>query len=85
MEEFFEWLSAKRLGKYIGPLVIVNFEGYYDPLLALLKNMENEKFHNPIHSQMWTECKQVEKISQALLDAPKWSNDSINYASVKSS
>ncbi len=82
MEEFFEWLSAKRLGKYIGPLVLVNFQGYYDPLIELLKRMEIEKFHNPIHSQMWSVCTDIDQIIHILETAPTWSEDSIHYASV---
>jgi uncharacterized protein (TIGR00730 family) len=83
MEEFFEWLSAKRLGKYLGPLVIFNFEGYYDPLIELLERMEQEKFHNPIHNKMWSICDSVQSLSKCLNQAPNWEADAINHASVK--
>jgi uncharacterized protein (TIGR00730 family) len=83
MEEFFEWLSAKRLGKHLGPLIIFNFEGYYDPLVELLLRMEKEKFHNEIHNEMWSVCNRVEQIAQSLEDAPEWAADAINHASVK--
>lgn len=83
MEEFFEWLSAKRLGKHLGPLLIFNFENYYNPLIELLLKMEKEKFHNPIHNDMWSVCESVEKIEQTLKDAPSWGLDAIDHASVK--
>lgn len=83
MEEFFEWLSAKRLGKHLGPLIIFNFEGYYDPLVELLLRMEKEKFHNEIHNEMWSICDSVKQIAQTLEDAPLWGADAINHASVK--
>jgi uncharacterized protein (TIGR00730 family) len=83
MEEFFEWLSAKRLGKYIGPLIIFNFENYYDPLLELLKNMENEKFHNPEHKHMWSVCESVDTLLETLEKSPEWSADAIKNASVR--
>jgi uncharacterized protein (TIGR00730 family) len=83
MEEFFEWLSNKRLGKYDGPLVIVNFDGYYDSLLVLLKKMETEKFHNPIHSKMWVVCETAKELVQALDNAPKWIENAIDHASVR--
>lgn len=83
MEEFFEWLSAKRLGQHLGPLIIFNFQGYYDPLITLLETMEQEKFHNPIHNNMWSVCNDIESLAGVLEDAPSWSADAINHASVR--
>ena len=83
MEEFFEWLSSKRLGKYFGPLVIVNFEGYYDPLIELLHKMEVEKFHNVIHRQMWVECADANDLLKAIDEAPKWIENPILHASAR--
>lgn len=83
MEEFFTWMSAKRLGHYIGPLVIVNFHGYYDPLIGLLHHMENEKFHRPEHKNMWSVCDDIESIHSVLESAPAWSSDAINTAAVQ--
>lgn len=82
MEEFFEWLSSKRLGKYLGPLIIVNFEGYYDSLLQLLQKMEEEKFHNPIHKKMWSVCHSSEDLIATLENAPVWMDNAIEHASV---
>lgn len=82
MEEFFEWLSNKRLGMYTGPLVILNFQGYYDPLIGLLHHMENEKFHRPIHSKMWSVANSLEELPKVLEEAPEWSSDAINHAAV---
>ncbi len=83
MEEFFEWLSCKRLGMYTGPLVIVNFQGYYDPLIQLLNNMQKEKFHAPAHENMWSVANGLEDLAQVLEDAPAWSSDAIKNAAVK--
>ncbi|MBT4792892.1 MAG: TIGR00730 family Rossman fold protein [Halobacteriovoraceae bacterium] len=83
MEEFFEWLSAKRLGRYLGPLIIVNFEGYYDPLVELLLKMETEKFHNSIHNDMWSVCHSVDEIHNSLEAAPSWQETAIAQAAVK--
>jgi uncharacterized protein (TIGR00730 family) len=83
MEEFFEWMSCKRLGQYTGPLVIVNFQGYYDPLIGLLHHMENEKFHRPVHSNMWSVANSLDEVPKVLEDAPEWSSDAINHAAVE--
>ena len=81
MEEFFEWLSSKRLGMHTGPLIIFNYENYYDSLIELLKLMVEEKFHNKIHAQMWVECKTLDDFVETLNTAPDWSEDAIEYAS----
>lgn len=82
MEEFFEWMTNKRLGKYTGPLVLFNFEGYYDPLITLLNKMEEEKFHRPIHRDMWSVANSLDEVPTVLHDAPEWSSDAINVAAV---
>ncbi len=82
MEEFFEWMTNKRLGKYTGPLVLFNFEGYYDPLITLLHRMEEEKFHRPIHRDMWSVANNLAEVPTVLHDAPAWSSDAINIAAV---
>lgn len=83
MEEFFEWLSAKRLGKYTGPLVIFNFQDYYKPLIDLLKNMEINKFHNQIHAKMYSVCSDVSQLVETMKKAPEWSEDAIKHAAVE--
>ena len=82
MEEFFEWLSCKRLGQYTGPLVIINHKGYYDPLIKLLGNMQREKFHAPHHEDMWSVANGIEDLAKVLEDAPEWSSDAIERAAV---
>lgn len=84
MEEFFVWMCAKRLGHHTGPLVILNFDGYYDPLLKLLENMENEKFHASIHKEMYSVAYSIDDIPKVLEDAPKWESDAIHKAHVGS-
>lgn len=83
MEEFFVWLTAKRLGQHTGPLIIMNFEGYYNPLIQLLDNMEKERFHNTIHRNMWSVANDLNDVLKVLEDAPSWSTDAILDASVK--
>jgi len=82
MEEFFVWLTSKRLGLHTGPLVIINFDGYYDPLIQLLENMEKEKFHRPIHKNMYSVANGLDDLAKVLEDAPQWRSDAITSASV---
>jgi uncharacterized protein (TIGR00730 family) len=44
MEEVFEIMAARSLGLLQRPLVLLNFEGFYDPLIALLEHMQAANF-----------------------------------------
>ncbi len=46
-EEFFEVLVARQLGDHSKPIAIVNHEGYYDPLLALIDHGVEHRFVRP--------------------------------------
>lgn len=82
MEELFVWMTSKRLGLYTGALIIINFEGYYDPLVSLLDSMIKEKFHREVHADMYTIINDPSEVVRALSDAPKWSKDAISIAAV---
>ena len=43
-DEFFEIYTLKRLGQTAKPIVILNVDGYFDPLLNLLRHTAELKF-----------------------------------------
>ena len=43
-DEFFEIFTLKQLGRHKKPIVILNTNGYFDPLLALLRHTVEEHF-----------------------------------------
>lgn len=45
-DEFFEILTLKQLGRHNKPIAILNVDGYYDPLLALLRHTVDGAFMN---------------------------------------
>ena len=44
MDEFFETITLKQLGLAHGPLVLLNTNGFYDPLMAFLTEMAEGGF-----------------------------------------
>lgn len=44
MEEFFEILTLKQLGRHEKPIAVLNTEGYFSPLSALLEGAVREGF-----------------------------------------
>lgn len=82
LEELFEAISLKRLGKITHPIVILNQDGFYDALEQLLDHMITENFMGEKHRPIWTFVTTPEEIVPAIRNAPKWSPDAIHFAAV---
>ena len=82
LEELFEAITLKRLGLYTKPIIILNINNFYDPLVALLNRCIEEKFMSEIHRNIWQIIEDPAKIIEAITNAPAWSDDAIGYAKV---
>jgi hypothetical protein len=82
LEELMEVITLKRLGKFTKPIVILNTDGFYDHLKALLDRMIEERFMRAEHNDIWTFVDKAEDIIPAIENAPKWDSDAINFAAV---
>ena len=83
LEELFEVITMKRLGLFTKPIVILNTDGYYDNLKALMEKMVAEKFMAEAHLEMWTFVNEPEEVMSALKSAKEWSKDAIEFATLK--
>lgn len=82
MEELLEILTWKQLGLTTKPIVIVNIDGYYDPLLAMLKQAVREKFMRPVHENMWTVVTCADDVLEAIRTAPLWDKSQQKIAAI---
>ncbi|HKJ16516.1 MAG TPA: TIGR00730 family Rossman fold protein [Xanthomonadales bacterium] len=85
LEELFEVLTLKRLGKFLGPIVLVNTRGYYDRLSDLLNHIVGERFMAKGHLEMWSIINSPSELLAAFNAAPEWSSDARKFAAVRSS
>ena len=53
LEELLEIITWRQLGLYQGNIVILNTNGYFDPLLEMLSRSIDLHFMNPDHSSLW--------------------------------
>jgi uncharacterized protein (TIGR00730 family) len=81
-EELFEALTMKRLGFYLNPIVLVNVNRFYDPLIKQLRRCVYEKFMDGRHLEMWAVVDRVDEILNVINNAPKWSIEARNFASI---
>lgn len=65
-EEVLEALTLKRLGLVKAPMVVLNTNGYYDPLQALMNRAVEEGFMETRHQGMWTFVSNPSEVLPAL-------------------
>lgn len=83
-EELFETLTMKRLGQWLGPVVIVNTNGFYDGLLAFLRYSVEERFMGRNHLKMWSVVDEPEQVLDAIDEAQAWDSEALQFANVTS-
>ncbi len=82
-EELLEAITLKRLGLFTKPIVILNTNGYYEPLKQMLEKSIEENFMSDAHRKMWTFVNEPDEVLKALNKAPQWNADSIEFAVLK--
>jgi uncharacterized protein (TIGR00730 family) len=80
LEELFETMTLKRLGQYLGPIILVNTRGFFDRIVAALDHCIDERFMDTRHRDMWTVVKEPEEVLEAIKIAPRWSADNRSFA-----
>jgi uncharacterized protein (TIGR00730 family) len=83
LEELLEALTLKRLGLFTKPIVILNTNGYYNPLKIMLERCVAENFMGDRHMDMWTFVDHPEQVIPALHSAPSWDKDAIQFAAIR--
>jgi uncharacterized protein (TIGR00730 family) len=81
-EELLEAITLKRLGIFLGPIVIVNTRDFYAPLLALFDAAIRERFMDERHRDIWQVVATPDEILPALASAPSWSAEMRRYAAI---
>lgn len=82
LEELLEAITWKRLGLAHQPIVIVNIDGFYDPLITMLQSTVDEQFMRPEHLNMWHVVNTVEEVLSMLRSIDPWPLNAISYAKV---
>ena len=72
LEELFEIITWKQLGLFLNPIVILNTDGYYDPLIEMLHKAIDENFMRREHERMWLVAQTPQEAIDAIEQAPAW-------------
>lgn len=82
LDELLEAISLKRLGAFLGPIVIVNTLGFFDPCLQLLERCIEERFMDPRHRAIWQVVDEPEEVIGAFRAAPVWPREALDFAAI---
>jgi uncharacterized protein (TIGR00730 family) len=72
LEELLEIITWKQLGLYDKPIVILNTDGYYTPLINMLTKAAEEHFMREEHLKLWTVADTPEEALEQALNTPLW-------------
>ena len=82
LEELLEIITWKQLGLYLNPIVILNTEGFYDPLLEMLSRAAAEHFMRPAHLNIWKVASSPAEAIGLLLSTPAWDTSIRKFAAI---
>lgn len=74
LEELLEAITWKRLGLYVNPIVILNLNGFYNPLIEQFERCIEDEFMTNEHRNLWSVVTTPEEILPAINMAPVWEN-----------
>ena len=82
MEELLEIITWKQLGLYLKPIVILNIDGFYDPLLEMLQRAIDGNFMRREHQAIWQVATSADEAIQLLYTTPIWSKEVRKFAAI---
>ncbi len=82
MEELFEVLSNKKLGLFAKPIILVNTNGFFNPLIEMLQKMIDENFMRLEHGNLWSTVKSPEDVLRFINNQKEWHEDPIKIATI---
>ena len=82
LEELLEIITWKQLGLYLNPIVILNVNGFFDPLLEMLGKAIDENFMRQQHGDIWRVAQTPEEALRLLYETPVWDISIRKFAAI---
>lgn len=82
LEELLEVITWKQLGLYLKPIVILNINGYFNPLLEMLNKAIEENFMRQEHGKLWNVANTPVEAVDLLYKIPEWNKDFRKFAAI---
>ena len=82
LEELLEIITWKQLGLYLKPIVVLNVNEYFTPLLNMLEKAIEENFMRPEHVKLWEVANTPEEAVDLLYTIPMWNKEFRKFAAI---
>ena len=82
LEELLEIITWKQLGLYLNPVVILNTNGFFDPLLAMLQRAMDENFMRQQHGAIWHVASTPQEAVELIHTIPVWDSSIRKFAAI---
>lgn len=82
LEELLEVITWKQLGLYLNPIVILNTNDFFDPLLDQLKRAIDENFMRRQHGDIWHLAATPEEAVELVYRVPVWDASIRKFAAI---
>lgn len=82
LEELLEAITWKQLGLYLNPIVVLNTNGFFDPLLEMLEKAIAENFMRRQHGEIWCVARTPEEAVDLIHSIPVWDSSIRKFAAI---
>lgn len=82
LEELLEIITWKQLGIYLNPIVILNTNGYFNPLLTMLQHAMEENFMRLQHGSIWSIANTPQEAIELIRTVPIWDRSIRKFAAI---
>lgn len=82
LEELLEVITWKQLGLYLNPIVILNINGFFDPLLQMLQRAMDQNFMRPQHGDIWHVAGTPQEAIDLIYSTPVWDSSIRKFAAI---
>ena len=82
LEELLEIITWKQLGLYLNPIIILNVNEFFDPLLEMLEKAIEENFMRQQHGDIWKVAQTPEEALRLLYETPVWDISIRKFAAI---
>ena len=82
LEELLEIITWKELGLYLNPIIILNVNEFFDPLLEMLEKAIEENFMRQQHGDIWKVARTPEEAVKLLYETPVWDVSIRKFAAI---
>ncbi len=82
LEELYEVLTLKKLGMFPHPIVLLNTDGYYNPIKEMADKMAAENFMQKEHLNMWEIVDSPHQVLRSIEHQKPWGPEVISFAAV---